>query len=112
MAETCPKCGKEATSMPDYGAQGPECIGMECRSCGWSLSYAALQAVVDKLREAHNKAASAADVLRTSFGAHGSHWDRTMQHGAGCPQCKKESAARREAEILLREAAEAAKETT
>ena len=67
------------------------------------------QARVKEMRRAYALAASAADVLQTSRGGHG-HWDKTMRHGAGCPICIGQAKGRREADKLLREAAEAAKE--
>ena len=75
----------------------------------------ALRADAERLRlrgEAYEAAFNIA--YRATYQSHNGHWDRTMQGGAGCPECIKAREARAECDTVLREGlqrlADAAKE--
>jgi len=50
------------------------------------------------LREA--LALAFAKMTEASYQGHSSHWDSTMQHGAGCPECIRASRLRDEAKVM------------
>ena len=65
----------------------------------------ALQARAEKAeaREAALREALAlafAKMTEASYQGHSSHWDSTMQHGAGCPECIRASRLRDEAKVM------------
>ena len=47
---------------------------------------------------------AAANIYKNaSYQGHSSHWDSTMQGGAGCPECKRAAKLRAQADTIVNE---------